>query len=432
MKEKTTFFWFRRDLRLNDNTALIAALKASKNVQCIFIYDRTILDDLPKDDARVNFIWTELSKINLQLNEYGSSLLVKHGSPIEVWNAILSENSIESVYINRDYEPKAIERDEAVRFLLKRNGIPLFDYKDHVFFEKNEILKADGTPYTVYTPYKNKWLEKFKQANLEIPVKDEALNKHFVQSNYKQLLLADIGFSPSKISIPPYSLKGVDNYDQHRNFPSLNKTTMVGHHLRFGTISIRSLIYYAKSKNATYLAELIWRDFFSQILFHFPNVVDAPFKSKYADIKWRNNEKEFQLWCEGKTGYPIVDAGMRQLNQTGFMHNRVRMITASFLIKHLLIDWRWGEAYFAEKLLDFDLASNNGNWQWAAGTGCDAAPYFRVFNPTLQQEKFDKDKAYIKHWIPNFTENTYLEPIVDHKMARERAIATYKDCLNQF
>lgn len=432
MMEKVSFFWFRRDLRLNDNTGLIAALKASQNVQPIFIFDETILDGLPKDDARVNFIWNALNNINVALKEQGASLLIKQGNPITIWEDLIKNYSIESVYLNRDYEPKTIERDKKVRFLLESNAISIFDFKDHVFFEKDEILKSDGTPYTVYTPYKNKWLEKFRHTNSMIPEKNESLLTHYKKSNYPLPSLKDIGFETSKIISPPYALKGIDDYDQHRDYPAKNKTTLVGHHLRFGTISIRSLVYFSNKRNATYLSELIWRDFFAQILHHFPYVVDAPFKVKYTHIAWRNNEEEFKLWCEGKTGYPIVDAGMRQLNETGFMHNRVRMITASFLIKHLLIDWRWGEAYFAEKLLDYDLASNNGNWQWAAGTGCDSAPYFRVFNPTLQQEKFDKEKLYIKQWIPDFNESTYRAPIVDHKMARERAISTYKACLDQY
>jgi deoxyribodipyrimidine photo-lyase len=430
--EEITIFWFRRDLRLNDNIGLRAALKAKRPVQCLFIFDTTILNDLPKDDARVTFIWDTLQKLNKELAKYKASLLVKMGKPLDVWQDLLKEYTIRSVYFNRDYEPKTIQRDKEVRFLIESNGLEVNDFKDHVFFEKDEVLKADGTPYTVYTPYKNKWLAKYAKTNVTIPQDETELYQNFAKSKFDLPSLAKIGFVKSAIKIPAYNLKGVDDYDQHRDFPGLNKTTMVGHHLRFGTISLRSLIYFSVRKNQTYLSELIWRDFFSQILAHFPHVVDAPFRKKYEGIAWRNNEEEFKLWCEGKTGYPIVDAGMRQLNQTGFMHNRVRMITASFLIKHLLIDWRWGEAYFAEKLLDFDLASNNGNWQWAAGTGCDAAPYFRVFNPTLQQDRFDKKKNYIRKWIPDFDESNYLPPIVEHKMARERAIETYKVALEQY
>jgi len=426
----TTYFWFRRDLRLNDNTGLIAALRQHNNVQPIFIFDRTILAHLPKADARVSFIWKQLDKLNVELKTYGSSLRVEHGVPQEIWEKIVQEEKVDALYLNRDYEPAALERDKAVQFIVESNGVEFHTFKDHVFFDKDEVLKDDGTPYTVYTPYKNKWLEKYAKTNIHVPKPEPELNLHYTKSNFKVLSLRQIGFEKSAIIAPDYRLNGIDDYDLHRDYPAQDHTTLVGHHLRFGTISVRSLIYYAIPKNKTFLSEIIWRDFFSQIMGHFPHAMTASFKSKYDRMVWRNNEEEFAKWCEGKTGYPIVDAGMRQLNETGFMHNRVRMITASFLIKHLLIDWRWGEAYFAEKLLDFDLASNNGNWQWAAGTGCDAAPYFRVFNPTLQTEKFDPKLKYIKKWIPGFNASTYLTPIVEHKMARERAINTYKEALN--
>ena len=428
--KKITYFWFRRDLRLNDNTGLIAALKNHQAVQLLFIFDTSILAHLPKDDARVSFIWKQLNLLQGQLKEYGSSLRVEHGLPVEIWKQIMETEKVEAVYLNRDYEPKALERDTTVKFIVESNGAEFCTFKDQVFFEKDEILKDDATPYTVYTPYKNKWLEKYSRTNIHVPKPAPELYLNFEKSNYKVPKLSEIGFVKSPIVAPDYRLKGIDDYDLHRDYPALDETTMLGHHLRFGTISLRSLIYFAVPKNKTFLSELIWRDFFSQIMGHFPHAMTASFKSKYDRINWRNNEEEFAKWCEGKTGYPIVDAGMRQLNQTGFMHNRVRMITASFLIKHLLIDWRWGEAYFAEKLLDFDLASNNGNWQWAAGSGCDATPYFRVFNPALQTEKFDSEMNYIKKWIPNFNAKNYIAPIVDHKMARERAIETYKAALN--
>lgn len=429
---KTTFFWMRRDLRLNDNTGLRKALKEQGNVQIVFIFDAEILADLPQNDARVTFIWDQLKKINEQLKPYKSSVLVEHGKPMEVWQKLIEKHPIEAVYTNRDYEPKTILRDQSVRFLLETNGISYADFKDHVFFEKDEVLKSDGSPYTVYTPYKNKWLEKFSRTNIDIPKSESELYHNFSPSTYPLPTLRKIGFERSTLTIPPYALQGVDDYEAHRDFPALDRTTHIGHHLRFGTVSIRSLIYFTRLKNQTYLSELIWRDFFSQILAHFPHVEHGPFKRKYQHIAWRNDEAEFEKWCKGETGYPIVDAGMRQLNQTGFMHNRVRMITASFLIKHLLIDWRWGEAYFAEKLLDFDLASNNGNWQWAAGTGCDAAPYFRVFNPALQTEKFDQNQTYIKQWIPDFDPDHYLPPMVDHAMARDRAIKAYKLALDDY
>lgn len=426
--DKTTIFWFRRDLRLNDNTGLLAALSEQENVQPLFIFDSTILDDLPKDDARVTFIWDSLKAINTELKKHGASLLIKQGDPVEVWKQLIEEMDIVNVYTNRDYEPKAVDRDNKVRFILESNAIGFFNYKDHVFFEKDDVLKDDGTPYTVYTPYKNKWLKKFEHTKIGIPKEDPELMKNYAQARHPFPTLQKIGFKRSSINEPKYNLKGIEKYDQHRDIPAKDLTTRVGHHLRFGTISVRSLIYYSNPRNKTYLSEIIWRDFFAQILHHFPHVVNEPFKKKYTGIEWRNNEAEFEKWCKGETGYPMVDAGMRQLNQTGFMHNRVRMVTASFLVKHLLIDWRWGEAYFADKLLDFDLASNNGNWQWAAGTGCDAAPYFRVFNPTSQQEKFDPNFEYIKKWIPEYTEG-YIEPMVDHKMARQRAIDTYKKAL---
>ncbi len=427
--KKTTYFWFRRDLRLNDNTGLIAALRRSEAVQPLFIFDVSILENLPKNDARVSFIWKQLNQLSNELKKYGSSLRVEQGIPQEIWKKIMESESVEAVFLNRDYEPKALERDSEVKFIVESNGAEFHTFKDHVFFEKDEILKEDGTPYTVYTPYKNKWLERYSKTNITIPAPTPELNSHFTHSVFKVPPLKAIGFEKSAIVAPDYRLKGIDDYDLHRDFPAQNQTTYVGHHLRFGTISVRSLIYFAVPKNKTYLSELIWRDFFSQIMGHFPHAMKASFKTKYDRINWRNDEGEFAKWCEGKTGYPIVDAGMRQLNETGFMHNRVRMITASFLIKHLLIDWRWGEAYFAEKLLDFDLASNNGNWQWAAGSGCDAAPYFRVFNPALQTEKFDQEEAYIRQWIPNYDPLNYLAPIVEHKMARERAIQTYKKAL---
>lgn len=429
--KKTTYFWFRRDLRLNDNTGLIEALKKHSSVQPIFIFDSTILENLPKNDARVSFIWKQLNELSNKLKKHGSSLRVEYGIPQEIWKEIMEKEEVDAVYLNRDYEPKTIQRDKEVQFIVASNGAEFHTFKDHVFFEKDEILKEDGTPYTVYTPYKNKWLERYAKTNIHVPKPLPELDLNYAKSNYKLLKLSTIGFEKSAIVAPDYRLKGIDDYDLHRDFPAQDQTTLVGHHLRFGTISVRSLIYFAVPKNKTYLSEIIWRDFFSQIMGHFPHAMKASFKAKYDRINWRNDEGEFAKWCEGKTGYPIVDAGMRQLNETGFMHNRVRMITASFLIKHLLIDWRWGEAYFAEKLLDFDLASNNGNWQWAAGSGCDAAPYFRVFNPTLQTEKFDQDEAYIRQWIPNYDPLHYLAPIVDHKMARERAIKTYKEALTE-
>ena len=417
-------FWFRRDLRLSDNRGLNLALSEVNNVQPIFIFDKDIIDELPIDDPRVTFLYQELLKINKELNTYNSSLRIYYGNPLEVFKQLFNENPALKVYTNRDYEPYAINRDEKINKFLSENGSILISCKDQVIFEKNEVVKNDGLPYTVFTPYKNKWLAKFKEDGLKIQLKFNS--KNFNISNHEFPSMSDLGFKKSKISVPEFNLNMVPKYDETRNFPSLDSTSKIGPHLRFGTVSIREIVDKVKNVNSTYLSELIWREFFMQILWHFPKVVHQNFRSKYDGIKWRNNENDFQKWCDGKTGYPLVDAGMRELNQTGFMHNRVRMVTASFLCKHLLIDWRWGEAYFAKKLLDFELASNNGNWQWSAGTGCDAAPYFRVFNPSEQIKKFDKDHRYINKWITDLNDFSYPKPMVDHPMARNRAIETYK------
>ena len=417
-------FWFRRDLRLSDNTGLNLALSEVNNVQPIFIFDKDIIDELPIDDPRVTFLYQELLKINKELNTYNSSLRIYYGNPLEVFKQLFNENPALKVYTNRDYEPYAINRDEKINKFLSENGSILISCKDQVIFEKNEVVKNDGLPYTVFTPYKNKWLAKFKDDGLKIQLKFNS--KNFNISNHEFPSISDLGFKKSKISVPEFNLNMVPKYDETRNFPSLDSTSKIGPHLRFGTVSIREIVDKVKNVNSTYLSELIWREFFMQILWHFPKVVHQNFRSKYDGIKWRNNENDFQKWCDGKTGYPLVDAGMRELNQTGFMHNRVRMVAASFLCKHLLIDWRWGEAYFAKKLLDFELAYNNGNWQWSAGTGCDAAPYFRVFNPSEQIKKFDKDHRYINKWVTDLNDFTYPKPMVDHPIARNRAIETYK------
>lgn len=421
-----TIFWFRRDLRLQDNIGLTEALKKNKNVQPIFIFDNNILSELEKDDARVTFIHECLTSINNELRKSNSSLLTLHGDPIEVWKKLINDNQISSVYTNNDYEPYATKRDQQINELLSQHNIKFISLKDQVVFEKDEITKNDGKPYTVYTPYKNKWLQHFR--GFEEP---EALNlKNLNISNYKQLTLKDIGFSESLIKVKPFTLADVDEYAENRDFPAKDKTSYLSPHLRFGTINPRQIIRKLRPENNVFLSEIIWREFFMQILYHFPNVVNQNFKAKYDGIQWRNNKEEFEKWCNGETGYPIVDAGMRQLNKTGYMHNRVRMVVAGFLCKHLLIDWRWGEAYFAKKLLDYDLSANNGNWQWAAGTGCDAAPYFRIFNPIEQLKKFDKKLEYTNTWIENFNSLTYPQPIVDHKLARERALKVYKEGLN--
>ena len=421
-------FWFRRDLRINDNTALYNSLINGKNIQPIFIFDDNIAEELPYNDARITFIYQQLNNINVELKKHGSSLKIFYGDPYKIFTEILYNNRVNNVYINRDYEPYALERDSSIFELLKDFGGQLKSYKDQVIFEQNEVVKKDGLPYTVFTPFKNKWLEKFRSTE-NIIYKNPNL-KNLVKSNYTFPSMEDLGFEESTIKVPDFDLKVVAKYDETRNFPSLDSTSKIGPHLRFGTVSIREIVETVKDVNSTYLSELIWREFFMQILWHFPKVVKENFRAKYDGIQWRNKEDEFKKWCEGKTGYPLVDAGMRELNATGFMHNRVRMVTASFLCKHLLIDWRWGEAYFAEKLLDYELASNNGNWQWSAGTGCDAAPYFRVFNPSEQIKKFDNKNQYINKWIPELNEFSYPQPMVEHTMARQRAIEIYKEGIN--
>ncbi|MEP2671654.1 MAG: deoxyribodipyrimidine photo-lyase [Cyclobacteriaceae bacterium] len=427
INKQVTVFWFRRDLRLRDNIALYYALKENTKVLPIFIFDKEIINKLEdKDDARVSFIHHTLHTLKSELEKAGSTLLVVHTTPVKFFKSI----SPKAVYTNEDYEPYAVERDVAIRKLLTSKGISFKEYKDQVIFGKDEIVKADGTPYTVFTPYSKKW-----KANLSANDYKEYPTKKYFDNFIKTEPLAlptlkELGFSPSKIEFPPRIIRSsiIQNYHKNRDYPGTAGTSKLSVHLRFGTISIRRLVNEAVTKNETWLNELIWRDFYHMILWHFPKV-DQAFKPAYDRIEWRNNPAEFEAWCEGRTGYPIVDAGMRELNATGFMHNRVRMIVASFLIKHLLIDWRWGEAYFARKLLDFDLAANNGGWQWAAGSGCDAAPYFRVFNPYLQTEKFDPQKEYIKKWVPEFNTDQYPKPIVEHSFARERALRTYKQAL---
>lgn len=430
--KKLTLFWFRRDLRLEDNTALYYSLQQEENVLPLFIFDQNILEKLEdKDDARVGFIHDQLSRLKSELEDKGSSLLVKIGKPIEIFGELIKDYDLQAVYTNRDYEPYAKERDQAVEKLLKEHEIDFYSFKDQMIFEPGEVLNGSGEFYKVFTPYSKVWLEKFNKQNIE-----ELSYFHWKNLNQTQALqlpsLEKVGFTRSEIKIPPRQTDAeiIAHYDKTRNFPAKAGTSRLGIHLRFGTISIRNLALKAAKLNDTYLNELIWREFYMTILAYNPQVVDSAFKPAYDQIPWRNNEQEFKAWCEGKTGYPIVDAGMRELNTTGYMHNRVRMIVASFLTKHLLIDWRWGEAYFTRKLLDFELASNNGGWQWAAGTGTDAQPYFRVFNPESQTEKFDKDREYIKKWIPELNSKEYPKPIVDHKFARQRALDTYKEALN--
>ena len=420
-------FWFRRDLRLKDNVGLFHALSQKNKLIPIFIFDKNIIDHLPKDDSRISFIYNRISKINEELQSYGSSLLVLKGDIKSVFEKLTLKYNINTVFSNEDYEPYALDRDRKVTEYLKLHDIFHKQYKDQVVFSPLEILKDDGNPYTVYTPYKNKWLSRFRENPISIHNEMNLVN--FQNHSFDFPTIEQLGFEFSKIQVRDYTLKILDGYKENRDIPYNDQTSYLSVHLRFGTISVREIINQIQ-ENEVFLLELIWREFFMQILYNFPHVLNNSFKSKYDQIEWRNNKEEFKKWCEGKTGYPIVDAGMRQLNQTGYMHNRVRMIVAGFLCKHLLIDWRWGEKYFAKKLLDYELSSNNGNWQWAAGTGCDAAPYFRIFNPFTQQKKFDKEFRYVKRWIDDFNEDDYLEYIVDHKEARERALICYKFALD--
>jgi len=423
---KINILWLRRDLRLKDNTALRNALNDNSPLLTVFIFDNNIIDELAQDDPRITFIHDSLAAINKELNNSGSSVYVVKDEPYAAWSKILSEFDIHKVFINKDYEPYAIDRDNKVERLLKSRRITLVKHKDHVIFEENEVVKTDGKPYTVFTPYRNKWLKEFRLLTLN---GDSCVPEHsgkFYQKIHPFPSLEQIGFRRSSTEARDYDLSVIREYHKFRDLPAYDRTSHLSHHLRFGTISIRKVAETALEQNLVFLSELIWREFFMQILFHFPEVIIKSFRSKYDKIKWRNNEVEFEKWCRGETGYPLVDAGMRQLNATGFMHNRVRMITAGFLCKHLLIDWRWGEAYFAQKLIDFELASNNGNWQWAAGTGCDAAPYFRVFNPYNQQKKFDPDNTYTGKWVPEAGKPGYYSPIVDHGTAYQRAVSAYK------
>ncbi|MCL6266173.1 cryptochrome/photolyase family protein [Flagellimonas myxillae] len=431
MSESISIFWFRRDLRLEDNTGLYHALESGLPVLPIFIFDTEILDNLPKADARVTFIHDQLHRLNLSLkSKFGSGIAVYHGQPKTVFEGLLKTYAVNQVFANHDYEPYARKRDQEISFVLKRHGTDFKTFKDQVIFEKDEIRNGGGLPYKVYTPYKKQWIKQFKPS---VHLKGNGTENHsnFYKSEQLPFLsLEAIGFERSKIRVKDYDLNAelINNYEETRNIPALDKgTSRLGPHLRFGTISIREAVQKAiKSQNKTFLSELIWREFFMQILWHFPHTVTKAFKPKYDNILWRNDQAEFNLWKTGRTGYVLVDAGMRQLNVTGYMHNRVRMVVASFLCKHLLIDWRWGEAYFALKLLDYELASNVGNWQWAAGSGVDAAPYFRIFNPTHQLAKFDAQGKYINKWVPEFQELSYPPEMVNHQMARERCLKVYK------
>lgn len=428
-------FWHRRDLRTEDNAGLYHALKSETNVIPVFIFDETILSLLPSNDQRVLFIHQTLVELQATYRKLGSELRVFYGQPTEIIPRFATEVEARAVYINRDYEPLALERDKQMFELLTALGIEFKGSKDHVIFEKNEVMKADGSPYTVFTPYMRRWKEKLTDFHLKsYPVEKYVQHLFKTTERFEIPTLESMHFESKKLhDFPTASFveKVILHYHETRDFPAVVGTSRQSLHLRFGSSSIRKLATLAMKTNEKYLNELIWRDFYQMIIFHFPHSAKDSFRKEYDQIQWSRNEAHFKAWCEGKTGYPLVDAGMRELNATGHMHNRVRMVVASFLSKHLLLDWRWGAHYFAEKLLDFELASNNGGWQWAAGCGCDAAPYFRVFNPALQLEKFDKELKYVKKWVPEYGTDAYPKPIVDHKQARELAILTYKTALNK-
>ena len=422
----------RRDLRLEDNCGLYHALKSGNKVLPLFIFDTAIIDKLPKKDARIEMIHAALGKLSDAMKGNRCNVGMYLGTPTAAFESITQQYPIEKVVTNHDYEPYARERDAAMEKWLAEKGIGFETHKDQVIFEKAEVTKDDGMPYKVYTPYSRRWLKKFEEEGLTFYPSENHLDQ-LAPVMQQQLSLNELGFSPSGQALPEYTFNGslIDAYEETRNFPALDKTSRTGSHLRFGTLSVRRMVEKAaQAKNNTFLKELIWREFFMQILWHFPHTTTQSFKPQYDRIPWRNNEDEFERWCTGTTGYPFVDAGMRELNATGFMHNRVRMLVGSFLCKHLLIDWRWGEAYFAQKLFDYEQSSNVGNWQWVAGCGVDAAPYFRIFNPTDQIKKFDKQHQYIQKWVPDYQELTYPQPVVEHKFARERCLTTYKTALN--
>jgi deoxyribodipyrimidine photo-lyase len=433
MKKPITICWLRRDLRIRDNAALFHALKGGGPVLLLFIFDTQILDKLSnRQDARITFIYNAIQDLELQLKALGSSILIKTGDPVQIWQEqILKEYEVKDVYVNHDYEPYARKRDASIADFLQSQSVAFHTFKDQVIFEKNELLKSDGSPYTVYSPYARQWFAKLNDFYLKAYPTEKYLHSLLQMDPLPIPSLAEIGFEPSTIPFPPKNYESkLSDYEGRRDYPGDDATSRIGVHLRFGTISIREACRTASDRKANkWLSELVWRDFYMMILWHFPQTVNQSFKPAYDNFQWRNNEAEFQAWCEGRTGYPIVDAGMKQMNEIGYMHNRLRMITASFLTKHLLIDWRWGEAYFAEKLLDYDQASNIGGWQWAFGSGNDAAPYFRVFSPELQSKKFDPESKYVDRWAPEYKQKKHVQPIVEHAFARERALQAFKEAL---
>ncbi len=430
-RQSCVVFWFRRDLRLHDNVGLYNALQAGKPVLPLFIFDEEILEPLPVNDHRVSFIYDAISNMHHNLKAEGLGILVKKGRPLEIFKQLLADYDVESVYCNTDHEPYGMKRDEKIADFLKEQGISFHSFIDHLITGKNEILTGEGNPYRVFTPYSRAWKSNLQATHTKQYPSEDGIHLFLRQKDWGFPAMESIGFKASKLKAPSLQIDAdkIIQYDQTRDIPSLDGTTRLGVHLRFGTVSIRQLVREALNLNETFLNELIWREFYAMILWHYPRVVNEAFKPVYDRIDWRDSVEDFEKWKAGMTGYPMVDAGMRQINATGYMHNRLRMVVASFLSKHLLIDWRWGEAYFAEKLFDFELSSNNGGWQWSAGTGCDAAPYFRIFNPASQQKKFDPRQRFVRQWIPETGTDNYPQPMVDHSMARARCLAAYQKAL---